>query len=141
MGVPFSFYNLTGLIDLHRGISERQNESRVESFTILFCDFSEFETSKIEASLEQVIRTSDSYVHNDKHFFFVLYETDKHGANVVNSMFEEFFGTEINHELVSFPRDGDTAQELFDALQTRVKKKFDIYLECLDHSSRQKPTY
>lgn len=141
MGVPFSFFNFTGLIDLHKGISERQNESHVESFTILFCDFIDFDTARIDASLEQVIRTSDSYVHNDKYFFFVLYQTDKHGANIVNSMFEEFLGQEIRHDLVSFPRDGDTAQELFDALQTSVKKKFDLYLDCLDHNTRQKPTY
>jgi len=141
MSVPFSFYNFTGLVDLHRGISERQNESHVESFTILFCDFSGQDKSKIDDSLQQVVRHSDAYVHNNNYYFFVLYQTDKHGAGIVKNMFEEFFGTDIQHDCVSFPRDGDTAQELFDALQASVKKKLNLYLECLDHSSRQMPSY
>lgn len=140
MGVPFSFYNFSGLIDLHRGITERLDDAHLEAFSILYCDFSELDKSKINDSLDQVIRSSDSYVHNDDAYFFILYQTDKYGATVVANMFEEFFATYIKHEAVSYPRDGETAQELFDALQASVKKKYDIDLECLDHSSRQKPS-
>ena len=139
MGVLFSFYNFSGLVDLQRGIVERQNDTRLEAFSILYCDFSDFEKPKIADSLQQVIRSSDAYVHNDNAYFFVLYQTDKYGATVVANMFEDFFGTFVKHEVVSFPRDGETAQELFDALQANVKKHHDIDLECLDHNSRQWP--
>ena len=141
MGVPFSFYNFTGLVDLHKGIAERINDAHLESFSILYCDFEGLDKSKIDESLLQVIRSSDSYVHNDNAYFFVLYQTDKYGATVVANMFEEFFDQYIHHDVVSFPRDGDTAQELFDALQASVKKKLGKDLECLDHSSHQGPTY
>jgi len=78
MGVPFSFYNFSGLVDLQRGIAERQNDSRLEAFSILYCDFNGFDKPKIADSLEQVIRSSDAYVHNDNAYFFVLYQTDKY---------------------------------------------------------------
>lgn len=139
MGVPFSFYNFSGLVDLQRGIAERLDESRLEAFSILYCDFTDLDKSKISDSLEQVIRSSDAYVHNDNAYFFILYQTDKYGASVVANMFEEFFGASVKHEIVSFPRDGETAQELFDAIQANAKKNHDIDLECLDHSSRQRP--
>ena len=139
MGVHFSFYNFTGLIDLQRGIAERLDVAHLEAFSILYCDFTGLDKAKIDESLMQVIRSSDAYVHNDNAYFFILYQTDKYGATTVANMFEEFFAQYIKHEVVSFPRDGETAQDLFDSLQAGVKKKLDIDLECLDHSSHQKP--
>jgi len=138
MGVPFSFYNFTGLVDLNMGIVERLDDSRLEAFSILYCDFSELDRSKIEVSLEQVLRSSDSYVHNDAHYFFILYQTDKYGATVVANMFEEFFTKYIRHDVVAFPKDGENPQELFDALQASVKKKLNLLIDCLDHNSRRK---
>ncbi len=141
MAVPFSFYNFTGLVDLQRGIAERLYDTHLEAFSILYCDFTGLDKTKIDTSLNQVVRSSDSYVHNDNDYFFVLYQTDKYGATVVANMFEEFFGKYIQHDVVSYPRDGESAQDLFDALQASVKKKLNIDLECLDHSSHQPPTH
>jgi len=138
MSVPFSFYNFSGLVDLHRGIVERLDDAHLEAFSILYCDFEGLDKSKIDESLQQVVRSSDSYVHNDNAYFFVLYQTDSYGATVVANMFEEFFAQYIKHEVVSYPRNGETAQELFDSLQASVKKKLNIDLECLDHNSRHK---
>lgn len=140
MGVPFSFYNFSGLVDLHRGIVERLTDSRLEAFSILYCDFSELDKSQIKDSLEQVIRSSDSYVYNGNDYFFILYQTDKYGATIVANMFEEFFTKYIKHDVVAFPKDGESAQDLFDALQASVKKKLNIDLECLDQSSHKRPT-
>jgi len=139
MSVPFSFFNFSGLIDLHRGIVERLDDAHLEAFSVLYCDFTGLDKSKIDESLTQVVRSSDSYVHNDSAFFFVLYQTDKYGATVVANMFEEFFAKYIKHDVVSFPRDGESAQDLFDSMQASVKKKHDIDLECLDTNSRVKP--
>lgn len=139
MGVHFSFYNFTGLVDLHRGITERLDDAHLEAFSILYCDFTGLDKTKIDESLQQVIRSSDAYVHNDNAYFFLLYQTDKYGATIVANMFEEFFAQYIKHEAVSFPRDGESAQDLFDSLQASVKKNLNIDLECLDHSSHEMP--
>jgi len=139
MGVPFSFYNFSGLVDLQRGIVERLDDAHLEAFSILYCDFAGLDKTKIDESLTQVVRSSDSYVHNDNAFFFILYQTDKYGATVVANMFEEFFAQPIKHDVVSFPRDGESAQDLFDSLQMSVKKKLNTYLDCLDKNSREKP--
>jgi hypothetical protein len=139
MGVPFSFYNFSSLIDLHRGLVERLDDARLEAFSILYCNFDGLDKTKVDKSLQQILRASDAYVHNDGAFFFVLYQTDKYGATIVANMFEEFFAQYIKHDVVSFPRDGDTAQELFDSLQASIKKKLDIDVECLDSSSRKRP--
>lgn len=139
MGVAFSFYNFSGLVDLQRGIVDRLNDSHLEAFSILYCDFKDFDNAKVQESLQQVVRSSDSYVHNDNAYFFILYQTDRYGATIVAKMFEEFFGTQIRHDIVCYPKDGESAQDLFDAIQANASKKFNIDLECLDHSSREKP--
>ena len=138
MAILFSFYNFSGLVDLHRGIVDRLSDDRAEAFSILYCDFAELNQSNIEDSLEEVLRCCDAYVHNDNHYFFILYQTDKFGAEVVAKMFEDFFDKTIKHDVVSFPKDGESSQDLFDSLQTSVKKNLDIEIECLDHSTRQR---
>jgi len=137
MGVAFSFYNFTGLIDLQRGIVDRIGDSHLEAFSILYCDFSNFTKERTQESLSQVLRSSDAYVHNGTDYFFVLYQTDTYGAGVVVNMFKDFFGEEIRHHITTYPKDAESAQELFDSMQAGVKKELGIDLECLDHSSRQ----
>ncbi len=137
-GVQFSFFNFTSLIQLNIGIADRLDENRNESFTILFCDFSKLTDDVISASMDDVLRKSDAIVHYDHYFFFVLPYTDKYGAVIVKNMFEEFFDTYIPSAEVSYPVNGETPQELFDALQLRVKKLHDRDLDFLDESSMQK---
>ncbi len=131
-GVSFSFINFSSLIELNMGISERLDENRAESFTLLFCDFSDIEMDTIKVCLEDILRTSDAIVHYDHYYFFVLPYTDKYGATVVKNMFEEFFNTYIKSSTVSYPINGETADELLQALQAKTKKEHDIYLECLN---------
>jgi len=132
MSVPFSFYNFTGLVDLHRGIVDRQNDTRLEAFSILYCDFTGFDKDEIDQSLQQVVRASDSYVHNDSNYFFILYQTDMYGGTIVADMFVDFFGKEFKHHHICFPKHGENTQELFDSLQVQVKNTLKIDLECLD---------
>lgn len=70
MAILFSFYNFSGLVDLHRGIVERLDDAKSKAFSILYCDFTELDQSNIEDSLEEVLRFCDAYVHNDNHYFF-----------------------------------------------------------------------
>jgi hypothetical protein len=132
-GVNFSFINFPSLLKLNMGISERLDENRSESFTLLFCDFSDVEMETIEACLEQILRTSDSIVHYDHYYFFVLPYTDKYGATIVKNMFEEFFDIYIRASAVSYPISGENPHELLEALQAKIKKEHNIYLECLDN--------
>jgi hypothetical protein len=132
-GVNFSFINFPSLLKLNMGISERLDENRSESFTLLFCDFSDVEMETIEACLEQILRTSDSIVHYDHYYFFVLPYTDKYGATIVKNMFEEFFDIYIRASTVSYPISGENPHELLEALQAKIKKEYNIYLECLDN--------
>ncbi len=131
-GVNFSFHNFPSVIKLNMGISERLDENRSESFTLLFCDFSDVQMKVIESCLEQILRTSDAIVHDNHHYFFILPYTDKYGATVVKNMFEEFFNTYIRSSTISYPINGETPQELLEALQAKIKKEHKIYLECLD---------
>lgn len=137
-GVHFSFYNFASLVQLNIGIADRLDENRNESFTILFCDFTKLSNDVISECMETVLRKSDSIVHYDRFFFFVLPYTDKYGAVIVKNMFEEFFDTYIPSTEVSYPINGESPQELFDSLQARVKKLLNLELDCLDESTMQK---
>ena len=131
-GIVFSFMNFESLISLNIGIADRIDENRSESFTILFCDFDAVERSVIDTSLQEILRTSDAIVHYDNYYFFVLPYTDKYGATIVKNMFEEFFNIYIPSSVVSYPVNGETAKDLLEALQTKVKIDTNLYLECLD---------
>lgn len=138
-GVMFSFYNFSALIDLNIGISNRLDENRSESFTILFCDFSKISQELIDANLPSLLRTSDSIVHCDHYYFFVMPYTDRYGTGIVKRLIEELFAASIPSSAVCYPANGENAPELLEALHLEAKKMHRIDLDCLYSAINREP--
>lgn len=135
-GIHFSFNNFKQLLSLNIGISERLDENRAESFTILYCDFSEISNEIVDSSLQEILRTSDSIVNEGKDYFFVLPYTDKYGAGIVKTMFDEFFAKHLNSFLISYPVDGESAESLLGNLQDSTSTFCKKDLHCLDQFAK-----
>ena len=135
-GIHFSFENFKQLMELNIGISDRLDENRAESFTLLYCDFSGIPNDVVDSSLAEILRTSDSIVNNGADYFFVLPYTDKYGAEIVKKMFDEFFAKFLNSFLLSYPADGETPKEIFSTMQDSVSTFFKSDLHCLDTFTR-----
>lgn len=131
-GVQFSFVDFSSLIQLSMGIADRLDENRVESFSILYCNFSMIDTKMVQNSLEQVLRNSDAVVHYDHHYFFVLPYTDSYGSKKVKEMFDEYFDTKLDSSVIAYPKHGETASELLGALQIKADNKSGNKLDFLD---------
>ncbi|MDD5053282.1 MAG: hypothetical protein PHO27_11170 [Sulfuricurvum sp.] len=127
-GVMFSFLNFSALVDLNIGISDRLDENRSESFTVLFCDFSNIEQTLIDANLPSLLRTSDSIVCYEQYYFFVMPYTDRYGTGIVKRMIEELFATPIPSAAVCYPSNGENSSELFESLYQEAKKVHHINL-------------
>ncbi len=133
-GVHFQFEDFKQLLRLNIGIADRLDENRAESFTVLYCDFSSQKDDRITAALGQILRTSDTIANKENDYFFVLPYTDKYGAEIVKKLFDDFFGNFLNSFLISYPSNGENADELTDVLQNSVKhfcKKDLDYLDLL----------
>ncbi|MEN4045668.1 MULTISPECIES: hypothetical protein [Sulfurimonas] len=135
-GVHFSFDNFKNLLDLNIGISDRLDENRAESFTLLYCDFSGIEQSVVDASLTEILRSSDSIANDGADYFFVLPYTDKYGAEIVKKMFDEFFAKYLDSFLLSYPVDGETTKDILENMQNSVSRFFKKELHCLDRITR-----
>lgn len=135
-GVHFQFDDFKQLLSLNIGISDRLDENRAESFTLLYCDFSVVSKEIIASSLEQILRTSDSIVNHETDYFFVLPYTDKYGAEIVKKMFDEFFGVFLNSFLLSYPADGETPEEILGEMQDSVSTFWKKDLHCLDRFAK-----
>jgi hypothetical protein len=109
----------------------RLDENRSESFTILFCDFTGLSQETIEMKLPTFFRTSDSIVHYEGFYFFVMPYTDRYGAGIVKRMIEEGVGTPIASSAVCYPANGENSAELFESLHAEAKKMHRIDLDCL----------
>jgi len=138
-GVSFSFYNFASLIDLNIGISDRLDENRSESFTILFCDFSKISQELIDTNLPSLLRTSDSIVHNEHHYFFVMPYTDRYGCGIVKKMIEDLFAESIPSAAVCYPSNGENALELLESLHVEAKKLHKLDLDCLYSAMNKEP--
>ncbi|MFA5216655.1 hypothetical protein [Sulfuricurvum sp.] len=138
-GVMFSFYNFSSLIELNIGISNRLDENRSESFTILFCDFSGTSQSSIDTNLPSLLRTSDSIIHYEQYYFFVMPYTDRFGTGIVKRMIEEVFATPIPSAAVCYPSNGENAAELLESLHAEAKKIHHIDLDCLYSATERQP--
>ena len=132
-GIHFGFDNFKELLELNIGISERLDENRSESFTLLYCDFSTVKEEVIKNSLNQILRNSDSIVNSGTDYFFVLPYTDKYGARIVKDMFSEFFARDLDSYMVSYPKDGDKPQQLLEELRDIVSATYKNDLKCLDN--------
>lgn len=135
-GIQFSFDNFKQLLELNIGISERLDENRAESFTLLYCDFSGIPEDVVDASLSEILRTSDAIVHHKNDYFFVLPYTDKYGAEIVKKMFDEFFARFLNSFLLSYPVDGETPAEILGTMQDSVSTFYKQDLHCLDRFAK-----
>lgn len=130
-GVVFSYDNFAALINLNIGIANRLDENRSESFTILFCDLSGISKPIIEANLPNLLRTSDSIVHFENYYFFVMPYTDRYGTGIVKRMFDEMFAKSLPSSAVCYPSNGENVGELFESLHAEAKKMHRIDLDCL----------
>jgi len=135
-GVHFTFENFEQIMNLNIGISNRLDENRAESFTLLYCDFSEIKSSLIDDSLLEILRTSDSIVNSGTDYFFILPYTDKYGTDIVKKMFDEFFAKYLNSFMLSYPADGETPAEIFSSMQDSVSMFLKKDLNCLDNFTR-----
>jgi hypothetical protein len=131
-GTRFTFNNFQALLDLNIGISQRLDENRAESFTLLYCDFSSVYSDSINDSLATVLRGSDAIVHYDTDYFFVLPYTDKYGAEVVKQIFEDVFEQNVPYFMVSYPVDGENSSELLETLRDSVSTFLKKDLDYLD---------
>lgn len=135
-GIHFSFENLKQLMELNIGIADRLDANRAESFTLLYCDFSGNTSDVVDASLVEILRTSDAIVNYESDYFFVLPYTDKYGAEIVKKMFDEFFAKFLKSFLLSYPADGETAEEIFSNMQDSVSFFHKKELHCLDRFAK-----
>jgi len=136
-GIHFTFDNFKQLMRLNIGIANRLDENRAESFTLLYCNFDGVPSDVIDSSLEEILRTSDSIVNNEKDYFFVLPYTDKYGADIVKKMFDDFFAKYLDSFLLSYPADGETAEEIFGNMQDSVSIFLKKELHCLDRFAKE----
>lgn len=120
-GIHFSYENFKQLLDLNIGISDRLDQNRAESFTLLYCDLSTITDDEAMQNLENVLRTSDSVVNFGSDYYFILPYTDKYGAEIVKKMFDKHFNAFLNAFLISYPVDGENSVELLEMLQNSVK--------------------
>ena len=135
-GVHFTFENFEQVMSLNIGIANRLDENRAESFTLLYCDFSEIKASVIDDSLLEILRTSDSIVNSGSDYFFILPYTDKYGTDIVKKMFDDFFAKYLNAFMLSYPADGETPAAIFSAMQDSVSTFLKKELHCLDDFTR-----
>jgi len=136
-GIHFTFDNFKQLMHLNIGISDRLDENRAESFTLLYCDFSGIAPEVIDASLEEILRASDSIVKDGSDYFFVLPYTDKYGADTVKKMFDEFFAKYLSAFMLSYPVDGETPEELLSNMQDSTSTFLKNDLHCLDRFAKR----
>lgn len=135
-GIHFSFDNFEQLLSLNMGIAQRLDENRAESFTLLYCNFKGIDPDIIDASLVEILRTSDSIVNDSTDYFFILPYTDKYGADIVKKMFDEFFAKHLDAFLLSYPADGENAATLMGNMQDSTSTFLKHDLHCLDKFTR-----
>ncbi|MDQ7068413.1 MAG: hypothetical protein Q9M40_10825 [Sulfurimonas sp.] len=135
-GIHFTFDNFKELLSLNMGISQRLDENRAESFTLLYCSFEGIAQDIVDTCLSEILRTSDAIVNDGSDYFFILPYTDKYGAEIVKKMFDDFFAQHLGAFLLAYPADGEDAVTLMSNMQDSTSTFLKNDLHCLDKFTR-----
>ncbi len=123
-GVKFIFDDFKNLINHHIGIIERYSNDS-QKFSIVFMYAKNLDSDMVRDSLEFVLRESDAIFYMHECYFMLMPYTDKKGAQIVQKGHQDFLGGEVDSDIVTFPDDGRTVEELLE----RIDEHIQVWLE------------
>jgi hypothetical protein len=119
--ITFSKKNLHSLIDHHIALLERFGIKDEAPFSLIFFSLeNKKELDNVEI-FRRILRQTDALFKIDKNFLVLLPGTDWNGATEVLAGIQEFLSQEPQDNVVSFPEDGENAEELLKKLETVVE--------------------
>ncbi len=127
--ITFSHQDLASLIDHHIALLERFGIRDEAPFSVIFFSLENRKEIDSVEIFQRILRQTDALFQVDNHFFVMLPGTDWNGATEVLSGIQEFLAQPAQDNIVSFPEDGDNANQLLRKLQNLIEDNSDYIIK------------
>ncbi len=119
---------LSSLIAHHIALIDRFNSDSFEEFALIFLKLDSINDIEIKKSIQIIFRDSDIIFEQDGNYIILLPKTDWNGATELLKGLQEFLDISFKDSIVTYPDDGESAQELIEAFKKVVKENYNLAL-------------
>lgn len=111
-GIYFDKVSFESLIKHHAGVVDRYDFESQNEFSVICFEAKDKAQEIIKRALSKILRQSDAISSNGDKYYLLLPHTDSSGASVIMKNISDFLGEEIQSVVVSYPKDGLSANEI-----------------------------
>lgn len=130
-GIIFSKNNIRALVEHHIALLSRFDSTEEEEFSIIYFNLDNKKLKELSPIFDKVLRKTDAIFKDDDDVIVMLTGTDWNGATVLLSGIQEFLSQPKLDNIVSYPYDGKSADELLEKLHKNIKRNCDIKVKLL----------
>lgn len=128
--VVFSKHDIHSLVEHHIALLKRFQISEDE-FSIIYFDIGDKKEDELTIIFQKILRQTDALFQEDSHTIVMLPGTDWNGATELLSGIQEFLGQSLMDNIVTYPDDGENANELLGKLRELVLDNCDVKVKSL----------
>lgn len=129
--VVFSEQNIYSLVEHHIALLKRFDTTIDEEFSVIYFDFKGKTDKELSVVFQKLLRRTDALFQEDDHIIVMLPGTDWNGATELLAGIQEFLGQSMLDNVVTYPYDGDTAEEMLGKLYNTIKDNNGASIEAL----------
>jgi len=125
----FPLSTLNSLITHHIALIDRSDTFSTQEFALMFLKMDDIDDLELKKSIQIVFRDSDLIFDAGENYVILLPKTDWNGAYELLRGLQEFLNQNIHDSIVTYPDDGEDADELVDSFKSVVKKCYEMELD------------
>lgn len=127
--VVFEKQNIMSLVNHHIALLKRFDITEDDEFSIIYFNLEDKGDKELSVVFQKILRRTDALFQDDKGIIVMLPGTDWNGATELLSGIQDFLNQAITDNIVTYPDDGKTSEELLGKLKILVKENANIELK------------
>ncbi len=124
----FPLSTLKSLITHHIALIDRSDTFSTQEFALMFLKMEDIDDLELKKSIQIVFRDSDIIFNAGENYIILLPKTDWNGAYELLKGLQEFLNQNLQDSIVTYPDDGEDANELIKSFKSVVKKYYELEL-------------
>jgi len=124
----FPLSTLKSLITHHIALIDRSDTFSTQEFALMFLKMEDIDDLELKKSIQIVFRDSDIIFNAGENYIILLPKTDWNGAYELLRGLQEFLNQNLQDSIVTYPDDGEDANELIKSFKSVVKKYYELEL-------------
>jgi hypothetical protein len=126
----FPLYTLKSLISHHIALIDRADVFGTQEFALMFLKMEDIDDLDLKKSIQIVFRDSDIIFDADENYIILLPKTNWNGAYELLGGLQEFLNLKLQDSIVTYPDDGENAEELLHSFKNVIDKYYDLKVAC-----------